>query len=197
MFISSAMMVVLTFGSPYSLHSRSASSRIRSRVRRGGLRSILIFGAQRRHPFPLSPCGRGGRGEGSQLAPSYLLQFRIPHPQKQTALSACAFRAVRWSEVVQAEAVLALLALRVVLALLAFLARSFGGLPESRDTWAVSSSTRLVSVATSLRVGTPSRVSARSTRSSKTPSSLSQVPLACFWNSPATFAKRPPKSLIR
>jgi hypothetical protein len=42
MFISSEISVVLTFGSPKSLNSRYDSSRMRSRVRRGGLRSMFL-----------------------------------------------------------------------------------------------------------------------------------------------------------
>src|SRR5512139_29148 len=44
MFISSEISVVLTFGSPKSLNSRSERSRMRSRVRRGGLRSMVFGG---------------------------------------------------------------------------------------------------------------------------------------------------------
>src|SRR6266850_2971615 len=98
MFISSAMMVVLTLGSPYSLHSRSASSRIRSRVRRGGLRSIEID-HRRAAPPSISPSPLAGEGEEvgvqARFAVVGLLSGRIPQgPENKTALSACAFRAV-------------------------------------------------------------------------------------------------------
>src|SRR5512135_3814547 len=41
MFISSAMSAVVTWGSPWRLNSSRPVSRMRSRVRRGGLRAIV------------------------------------------------------------------------------------------------------------------------------------------------------------
>src|ERR1035437_9576712 len=43
MFISSAITVVVIFGSPNSLNKRNDNSRIRSRVRRGALRCMAVY----------------------------------------------------------------------------------------------------------------------------------------------------------
>src|SRR5689334_23675524 len=47
MFISSAMCAVVTLGSPERLNSARLVSRIRSRVRRGGLRAMAPSGCRR------------------------------------------------------------------------------------------------------------------------------------------------------
>src|SRR5512134_736183 len=58
MFISSEISVVLTLGSPKSLNRRSERSRMRSRVRRGGLRSMDIFAGAGRTGAPGVDCGK-------------------------------------------------------------------------------------------------------------------------------------------
>src|SRR5262249_47378400 len=134
MFISSAMMVVLTLGSPYSLKSRSASSRIRSRVRRGGLRSMSIVGAMAAaHSSLVSRSGKGWATEIASLLVPFSPAARIPQAPKTNCPERLRVQGSCRCQLVQvADAVLAVLG---VLAVFAFFAGAFfAAVPERRDT---------------------------------------------------------------